>query len=165
MPPYHGAPESGGTPPSQRQPDCPFMVLFPDIKSKRFPHSLFNRAENLLRTYIYSCTILFHQSIATYPSTARRRPPLFDPATMEQSRLVESSNPVAGVLVLTFNRPEKRNALSKQLIAEFLAELTKASADPTVRVVVITGKGTFFSGMYYCPAQDISASASSKRLM
>ena len=61
--------------------------------------------------------------------------------------LVVVSAPTAKIRVLTLNRPQKRNALSQALIQELLDELSKASKDPDVRAVVLTGGDTFFSGM------------------
>lgn len=60
--------------------------------------------------------------------------------------LIERTSPAKGIRVLEFNRPEKRNALSQELIAEFLSQLKLASLDPTVRAIIVTGNGTFFSG-------------------
>ncbi|KAH6605345.1 ClpP/crotonase [Trichoderma cornu-damae] len=60
-------------------------------------------------------------------------------------KLIQASSPVGGVRVITFNRPQKRNALSTELLAEFLAELSTASKDVTVKVIVLTGAGGFFS--------------------
>lgn len=65
-----------------------------------------------------------------------------------QSTLVAASTPVANVRVIAFNRPEKRNALSQALIADFLRELSEASQDPEVNTIVITGNSSFFSGPY-----------------
>lgn len=62
------------------------------------------------------------------------------------SALVLTASPVAGVKVITFNRPQKRNALSAELLAEFLTELSAASKDVNVKVIVLTGTGGFFSG-------------------
>ena len=45
------------------------------------------------------------------------------------------------VAVLTINRPEKLNALNKQVHAEAVRALDELKADETVRVVVITGTG------------------------
>ncbi|PKS13189.1 hypothetical protein jhhlp_000534 [Lomentospora prolificans] len=59
--------------------------------------------------------------------------------------LVVVSAPTAKIRVLTLNRPQKRNALSQALIQELLDELSKASKDPDVRAVVLTGGDTFFS--------------------
>jgi enoyl-CoA hydratase/carnithine racemase len=50
------------------------------------------------------------------------------------------------VRVITLNRPEKRNALSQDVITSFLDELSAASSDAHVHVIVITGSGSFFSG-------------------
>jgi enoyl-CoA hydratase/carnithine racemase len=46
-----------------------------------------------------------------------------------------------GVATLTLNRPERRNALSWDLIAQLRARLAEAKASDAVRVVVITGAG------------------------
>jgi len=49
------------------------------------------------------------------------------------------------VLVLTLNRPEKLNALSKQLLEELTLHLAAAAEDPAVACVVLTGAGKAFS--------------------
>jgi methylglutaconyl-CoA hydratase len=49
---------------------------------------------------------------------------------------------------ITLNRPDKRNALSRQLIAELTAAFAAADADPGVRSIIITGNGpAFCAGM------------------
>ena len=48
------------------------------------------------------------------------------------------------ILTLTLNRPEARNALSPQLIAELQANLHAADADPDVEVVILTGSDPAF---------------------
>ena len=50
-----------------------------------------------------------------------------------------------GVLRLTLNRPERRNALSRGLIAALDAALQRTAADREVRVVVLAAEGTVFS--------------------
>ncbi len=45
------------------------------------------------------------------------------------------------VVVLTLNRPEARNALNDDLIAELLERVQEAAVDPEVRGVVLTGAG------------------------
>jgi methylglutaconyl-CoA hydratase len=53
-----------------------------------------------------------------------------------------------GGALLTLNRPEKRNALSPQLIEELLAALDAIEAAGAIRVLIITGEGqAFCSGM------------------
>ena len=45
----------------------------------------------------------------------------------------------SGVLMLTFNRPERNNAWSPDLEEAYFAALRDAAADPDVRVIVVTG--------------------------
>ena len=49
-----------------------------------------------------------------------------------------------GVLTLTLNRPEKRNALSGELVAALASALAEAELDGAVRVVCIRGVGKDF---------------------
>ena len=51
----------------------------------------------------------------------------------------------SGVATLTFNRPEKLNALTPDMMADFFEYVDQAAADPSVRVIVITGAGRGFS--------------------
>jgi methylglutaconyl-CoA hydratase len=52
------------------------------------------------------------------------------------------------VALLTLNRPDKRNALSPQLIEELLGALDAVEAAAAVRVLILTGEGkAFCSGM------------------
>jgi enoyl-CoA hydratase/carnithine racemase len=46
---------------------------------------------------------------------------------------------------ITLNRPEKRNALSLELMEELIGVLQEVSADPEVRTIVVTGAGPVFS--------------------
>jgi enoyl-CoA hydratase/carnithine racemase len=50
-----------------------------------------------------------------------------------------------GVLLLTFNRPERKNAFNAQMWRELSDALTAAKEDDAVRVLVVTGAGTAFS--------------------
>lgn len=57
------------------------------------------------------------------------------------------SNFSDGVLTLTIDRPETRNAFDDALVAELTGALQRADADDAVRVVVLTGaERTFSSG-------------------
>ena len=50
----------------------------------------------------------------------------------------------AGVLTLTLNRPDKRNALSAELIAALAGAVRDADLDAAVRVVLLRGSGPDF---------------------
>ncbi|BBD72039.1 crotonase [Sulfodiicoccus acidiphilus] len=50
-----------------------------------------------------------------------------------------------GKLVVTFNRPNKLNAWSEQLVDELTTLLEEASFDNEIKVIVLTGKGKAFS--------------------
>lgn len=52
--------------------------------------------------------------------------------------------PAGGILELTLDRPEQRNALTPDLIADLEAVLERIDGDPAVRVVVLGGAGGAF---------------------
>jgi enoyl-CoA hydratase/carnithine racemase len=56
-----------------------------------------------------------------------------------------------GVVRLTLNRPEKRNALSRDLLARLGDALDAITADPSARVVVLAGTGPAF-----CAGHDLA---------
>lgn len=49
-----------------------------------------------------------------------------------------------GVVQVVLNAPDKRNALSAQMIADLTALASDLGSDPTVRVVVLSGAGSTF---------------------
>ncbi len=57
-----------------------------------------------------------------------------------------------GVLIATFNRPEQMNALSAEIGAALHKTLARASSDPDVRSLLITGKGRAF-----CAGAEVTA--------
>ncbi len=57
-----------------------------------------------------------------------------------------------GIAMLILNNPEKLNSFNLQMHQEILEALTKVNADPTVRVLVLTGSGRAFSA-----GQDLGA--------
>ena len=57
------------------------------------------------------------------------------------------------VAVLTLNRPEKRNALSPELVTTLLHSLQRAQDDPDVGAVVLTGAGE----RAFCAGADLGA--------
>jgi enoyl-CoA hydratase/carnithine racemase len=68
--------------------------------------------------------------------------------TMKAPVLLEARD--RGVLRLTLNRPEARNALSAGLMSSLLEALARAAEDPQTRVVVIAGGGPAF-----CAGHDL----------
>lgn len=56
-----------------------------------------------------------------------------------------------GVAQLVMNRPDKRNALSAQLIADLSTAASALGADEAVRVVVLSGAGD-----YFCAGGDLA---------
>lgn len=56
------------------------------------------------------------------------------------------------VLLLTLNRPERLNAISRDMLNELSAKLVEANKDPDVRCIVLTGAGRGF-----CAGLDLIA--------
>jgi 2-(1,2-epoxy-1,2-dihydrophenyl)acetyl-CoA isomerase len=50
-----------------------------------------------------------------------------------------------GVMTLTFNRPDKRNAIDRAVLDGLEAGLGRARRDPEIRVLVLRGTGGYFS--------------------
>jgi 2-(1,2-epoxy-1,2-dihydrophenyl)acetyl-CoA isomerase len=59
-----------------------------------------------------------------------------------------------GIATLTFNRPERLNALSTPIMEGLLRRLPRLADDPAVRVVVLTGAGRAF-----CAGGDVKSMA------
>ncbi|HET6950729.1 MAG TPA: enoyl-CoA hydratase-related protein [Acidimicrobiales bacterium] len=60
-----------------------------------------------------------------------------------------------GVLTVTLDDPDRRNALGARLVGELVEALDAADADPEVRVVVLTNTGTTF-----CAGADLAERSS-----
>ena len=61
-----------------------------------------------------------------------------------------------GVLTLTLNRPEARNAMSRAMNQALARQLAAAALEPNVRCIVLTGAGKGF-----CAGGDVKAMAAS----
>lgn len=59
-----------------------------------------------------------------------------------------------GTVVVTLNRPERRNALTRQMVRDLRNIFTEINTDETARAVVLTGAGSAF-----CAGLDIKARA------
>ena len=64
-----------------------------------------------------------------------------------------------GVALITFNRPDRLNAMNTEMMDLFVAALDDATLDPAVRCVALTGNGRAFSagGDVKAMAEDRSA--------
>jgi 2-(1,2-epoxy-1,2-dihydrophenyl)acetyl-CoA isomerase len=62
----------------------------------------------------------------------------------------------AGVLTLTLNRPDARNAMSRAMTQALADQLAAAELDPAVRCIVLTGAGKGF-----CAGGDVKGMAAS----
>jgi 2-(1,2-epoxy-1,2-dihydrophenyl)acetyl-CoA isomerase len=60
----------------------------------------------------------------------------------------------SGVLTLTLNRPEARNAMSREMNLGLQQQLTQAEFDPAVKCIVLTGAGNGF-----CAGGDVKGMA------
>src|SRR5262245_27648659 len=58
------------------------------------------------------------------------------------------------VAILTLNRPDQRNALSRALVAQLRDAVDELSADAKIRAVVLTGAGPAF-----CAGMDLKEAA------
>ena len=75
--------------------------------------------------------------------------PSHAPLPTTDDLLAERDGPV---LTLTINRPERRNAMTWDVIAGLRRELARAKDDPQVRVVVLAGAGD----KAFCAGADLS---------
>jgi enoyl-CoA hydratase len=67
---------------------------------------------------------------------------------MEDWILYEVSD---GIATVTLNRPEKRNAMTFQMLSDFIQTMEKADADDDARVVILTGVARSF-----CAGTDLA---------
>jgi enoyl-CoA hydratase len=65
--------------------------------------------------------------------------------TVDVPQDIVVDRPAIGVLRVTLNRPEARNALRTQTLAEIVATLADATADDATRAVVVTGGLEYFA--------------------
>ncbi|MBX3620409.1 MAG: enoyl-CoA hydratase/isomerase family protein [Rhizobacter sp.] len=70
---------------------------------------------------------------------------------MSTPSLIELAVDDLAVATITFNRPDKRNAMSDEMRAEFIDALERVAADKSIRALVLTGAGKGF-----CAGGDIA---------
>ena len=73
------------------------------------------------------------------------------------SVLLTDSQP--GIVTYTLNRPERRNALTIEMLEAFCQALEKTTQDQSIRVIILRGAGTdFSSGFDLKEGQDLDSS-------
>lgn len=70
------------------------------------------------------------------------------------NRLIETRTLRSGICVLTLNRPDKRNALSSQLLRELCEAVRQMEQDVDCRVLILEGAGPVF-----CAGLDLQEAA------
>src|SRR5262245_15425120 len=70
---------------------------------------------------------------------------------MSDPLVLYDRDPARGAAVLTVNRPDKRNALSRALIDALADAFGRAADDPAVRSVILTAAGNVF-----CAGMDLA---------
>jgi enoyl-CoA hydratase len=68
-----------------------------------------------------------------------------EPVSMPEQPELLVARPNVGVLVLTLNRPEKRNALASSLLGAVAKRIGEAASDDAVACVVLTGGSEVFA--------------------
>ncbi len=63
----------------------------------------------------------------------------------ERETIIEDINEETGVAWITLNRPERKNALSRKLLAELADSLKTLSVNDNIRCIVTTGSGNAYS--------------------
>jgi enoyl-CoA hydratase/carnithine racemase len=75
-----------------------------------------------------------------------------DRVVTDEAVLYETTE--TGVAILTFNRPDRLNAWGPDIAAGFYAAIDRAEQDPSVRVIVLTGRGRGFCAGAYLGARS-----------
>jgi enoyl-CoA hydratase len=63
---------------------------------------------------------------------------------MTQTPHLRIDRPSEGVVLLTLDNPDQRNAMSEQMTSSWVAAIDEIAADRSVRAVVVTGAGSAF---------------------
>src|SRR5690349_11489690 len=66
------------------------------------------------------------------------------PNAFPQLSHLRLERPSEGVVLLTLDNPDMRNAMSDEMTASWVAAVDHLATDPTVRAVVVTGEGSAF---------------------
>ena len=81
---------------------------------------------------------------------------------MPDNFLFENDGPIA---TITFNRPERRNCMNREVMAEFEWLITRVRESRETRVLIVTGAGAAFSaGADMSGASEIADPADRQRV-
>ena len=81
---------------------------------------------------------------------------------MPDNFLFETAGPIS---TITFNRPERRNCMNREVMLEFEQLVLRVRDDRTTRVLIVTGNGTAFSaGADLSAAKGVTDPAERSRL-
>jgi enoyl-CoA hydratase len=72
--------------------------------------------------------------------------------SLDELMVLRASEAEEGIAVVTLDRPEKLNAITTTMITELESVVDAVDADPTLRVVIVTGAGRGF-----CAGLDLQA--------
>lgn len=79
--------------------------------------------------------IAARRTVAKSPAAARRALNVAASASQVKLELLDGAD--AGVALITMDRPEAKNALGRQFVAEFRQAMDQVRYDPKVRVVIV----------------------------
>ena len=71
-------------------------------------------------------------------------PPDALPDALPNMAHLRLERPSEGVVLLTLDNPDMRNAMSDEMTSSWVAAIDAVAADPSVRAVVVTGEGSAF---------------------
>jgi enoyl-CoA hydratase/carnithine racemase len=80
------------------------------------------------------------------------KPDILSDVDEANERVLEVTRGPARAVTLTLNRPQRKNALTRELVRELGAALDAVTTDPEVRVVILRGKGGAF-----CSGADLTS--------
>src|SRR5690606_30096250 len=82
-------------------------------------------------------------SYTTGPSSSRTREQRREEATLASDPVLYDREDAIGIV--TLNRPDNRNSMTPDLLDAFSEVIARVRAEPELRCVVITGRGSCFS--------------------
>src|SRR5262249_45274245 len=120
--------------------------------SRRYSNRCITRDLPIIDAVLYSSTL----STPIRRALALRGSRFMEDRTMSDDVIIQVQDKIA---TLTFNRPDKLNALSPDLLVDSIDALTEWSRDPKIGAIIVTGTGRAF-----CAGGDVSMMAQNQEL-